>query len=101
MTTGRPVAVDLGDDAADRDGGHGRISRTRILEGADAVDLDPDDVAGLEVARRVEADADAGRRAGGDDVAGLQRHAGRDRRDDRRDVEDQEAGIRALADARH
>ena len=44
----------------------------RVLDRADALDLAADPVAGLEEDRRVAEDADARRRAGRDDVAGLQ-----------------------------
>ena len=62
-----------------------------VLERTDAVDLDAHAIAAAQVFRRVEADADARRRAGGDDVAGIERDAGRDGRDQGRDVEDQVA----------
>ncbi len=45
----------------------------RILHRADAVDLAADPIARLEEDRRVAEDADTGRRAGRDDVAGLER----------------------------
>src|SRR3954447_26950352 len=69
-----------------------------VLQGTDPVDLDPDEVARLEETRRIEADTDARRRAGRDDVAGAKRHACRYRGNDRRDVEDEIASIRALPD---
>src|SRR5436190_8296414 len=43
-----------------------------MLDRAEALDLDPDAVTGLQEARRVEREADAGRRAGQDEVARLQ-----------------------------
>ena len=52
---------------------------------------------GFRYLRRIEADADAGRRAGGDDVARLQRDAGGERLDDGRNVEDQQRSIGVLA----
>ena len=68
-----------------------------VLELADAGDRDPHRVAALQELRRGKADADAGRRAGRDEVAGLKRQPGRDRRDERRDVEDEVARVRVLA----
>ena len=50
-----------------------------VLELADAGDRDPDRVAALQELRRGKADADAGRRAGRDEVARLKRQPGRDR----------------------
>ena len=47
--------------------------------------------------RRLEAHADARRRAGGDDVAGIERDAARAGLDQRRDVEDHVAGAAVLA----
>ena len=44
----------------------------RVLDRADALDLAADAVARLEEDRRVAEDADARRRPGGDDVAGLE-----------------------------
>src|SRR5438128_653217 len=74
-----------------------RVLRDAVFQRANAVDLDAHDVAGLEIPRRIKTDADTDRRAGGDDVAGLQRDALRQRRDDGRDVEDEQryAGILA------
>src|ERR1700730_9327920 len=69
-----------------------------VLQGAVPVDLDADDIAGFEEARRIEPDADTRRGPGRDDVAGAQRHPGGDRGDDRRNVEDQESRVRALPD---
>jgi len=42
----------------------------RVLQLAEAVDLDPDHVATLQEPRRVEPDADADRRARRDDLVG-------------------------------
>ena len=47
------------------------VSGDRVLDRAEPLDLDTHDVAGAEEARRVQAHADAGRRAGEDQVAGL------------------------------
>src|SRR5205085_3512758 len=69
-----------------------------VLDRADAVDLDPHDVAGAEPLGRLEAHADAGHRAGGDDVAGKERDAARAGLDQRRDVEDHVFGRRVLAE---
>src|SRR4051795_2644942 len=44
-----------------------------VLDRAEALDLDAHDVAGGQERRRVEADAHARRRAGEDQVAGLER----------------------------
>ena len=44
-----------------------------VAQRADLDDLGLHDVAGLHEFRRVAGDADAGRGAGGDDVAGLER----------------------------
>src|SRR6476661_6234610 len=45
---------------------------------AEALDAERDDVADIEILRRLHAGADAGRGAGRDDVAGQQRHELRD-----------------------
>jgi hypothetical protein len=45
-----------------------------VLQGADPVDADPDEIAWLEIARQVESDPDIGGRPGCDDVARNQRH---------------------------
>ena len=50
----------------------------RILHHADALDLAPGAVAGLQEDRRIAEDADARGRAGGDEVAGLERDVPRD-----------------------
>src|SRR3954452_8625347 len=75
----------------------GRPSGEAGLELADAGDRDPHRVAALQELRRGKADANAGRRAGRDEVAGLKRQPGRDRLDERRDVEDEVARVRVLA----
>src|SRR5215475_4300830 len=63
---------------------------------AQASDAEPHLVAGLEVARRLLAHADPGRRAGGDDVAGQQRHEMADVAHQVVDREDHRAGIAVL-----
>src|SRR5688572_27787963 len=63
----------------------------RVLERADAVDLDAHTIAALQEFRRVEADADATGGAGRNHVTRHQRDGGRDRLDERRDVEDEVA----------
>src|SRR3954463_11540592 len=72
-------------------------SDAAILELADARDRDAHRVAGLQESRRVEADADAGGRAGRNDVPGQEGRAGRDRGDQGRNVEDEVARVGALA----
>src|ERR1700678_2350059 len=67
-----------------------------VAEGADAGDLDADDVAGLEVERRGAAGADAGGGAGQDQVAGAQRGELGDRRDQPGDRENQQVDARVL-----
>src|SRR5688572_30586849 len=74
-----------------------RCSVDRVLEDADAVDLDADPIAALQIFRRIESDADAAGCPGGDDVAGDERHAGGDRFDERGNVEDEIARGRVLA----
>src|SRR5436190_7503799 len=59
-----------------------------VLDDADAVDFDADDVARPQPARRHEAHSNAGRRASRDHVAGMESDAARDRFDQRGDVED-------------
>ena len=61
-----------------------------------ARDPEPHHIAGLEVARRLLAHADAGRRAGGDDVAGHQRHEVADVADQMVDREDHRPGVAVL-----
>ena len=64
---------------------------------AEPLDAERDDVAGLEVsAARLHAHAHARRRAGGDDVAGQQRHVARDVGDERGDAEDHRPRVAAL-----
>src|SRR6185312_13228553 len=67
---------------------------------AESRDAQCHDVAGLEVARRLLAHADAGRRAGRDDVARLQRDEAADIADEMGGAEDHRlgaAGLHALA----
>src|SRR5690242_10788226 len=80
-----------------RAGSCGSAEREAVLDRADAVDLDAIGVAVDEPLRRLEAHADAGRRAGRDHVARAERDAARARLDERRDVEDQVARGAALA----
>jgi hypothetical protein len=63
----RPHASDLGNNL--------------VLDGAELVDLAADDIPHREQSRWLESKADAARRAGEDQVAGLQRHGPRDIRD--------------------
>lgn len=60
-------------------------SAHRVSQGADAFDGALYHIAGLQELRRVEAHADAGGGAGGDDGAGQQRHVGGQLLDDVRD----------------
>ena len=71
-------------------------SATPLRKHADAFGFDLDDVAGLEIARRVEPRAGAGRRSRHDDVAGHQRGEGRDVVDEIAEAEDQPAGAVVL-----
>src|SRR5690606_24702834 len=64
-----------------------RLIDDRILELADAVDLDLDPVAGPDPQRRLASRAHAARRAGRDDVARLEHGEGRAIRDQLRHVE--------------
>src|ERR1700730_243704 len=67
---------------------------------AETLDPEADQVAGFEEFRRLLALSDAGRRAGGDHVAGLQHHELRHVGDDMPDVEDHgpgRAGLHAVA----
>jgi len=64
---------------------------------AEVVDFEGDDVAGVEIARGLHAEADAGRSAGGDDVAGLEGHELREVVDQMRHVEDHRARVAVLA----
>src|ERR1700757_4379324 len=63
-----------------------------IAQRADAFGLDLDDIAGLQVARRVEARTGAGRRARHDNVARDKRREGRNIADQIAEREDQPAG---------
>src|SRR5580693_3637464 len=67
-----------------------------IAQHADVVSLDLDDVAGLEVTRRIEPRAGASRRSRDDDVAGHQRREGRNIIDEVAETEDQAAGAIVL-----
>ena len=58
----------------------GALGDTAIFEATDAVDLDHDDVAVCQQQRGLAAIADAGGRAGQDQVAGLERGELRDQR---------------------
>src|SRR3954451_3627671 len=69
-----------------------------VAQLTDALDAHPHNVAALQEPRRLQADADAGRRARRDDVARQQRHAGRERLHQAGDVEDQVPGVGLLAD---
>ena len=69
----------------------------RVLDRAEALDLDPHDVAGLEVARRLEGLADAVGRAGEDQVARLERAGLGDEVDELLRAEDEVVGGRVLA----
>src|SRR5438270_1383874 len=68
----------------------------RVLEHAEAGDLDAHDVAGLHELLRIARHPDTRRRAREDDVAGLERERGRQVLDERRHAEDQLARVRAL-----
>ena len=57
------------------------LSTTRLRQDAEPLDLDLDDVAGLQQPRRRAGVADAGRRAGGQQVARAQREGVRDQRE--------------------
>src|SRR5437868_147584 len=60
---------------------------------AQALDAEPHLVAGLEVQRRLLPEAHTRRRAGADEIAGVQRHEAADVAHERRDAEDH--GLRA------
>ena len=64
---------------------------------AECIDPEFHDVAGLEELRRLHAEADAGGRAGADDVAGKQGHELADVADEGGHVEDQLIGAAVLA----
>src|SRR5258706_5231111 len=63
-----------------------------IAQHADIVGLDLDDIAGLQVARRIEPRAGAGWRSRDNDIAGPQRRERRDIIDQVTEAEDQPAG---------
>src|SRR3979411_2795544 len=67
-----------------------------IAQGPDIVGLDLDDVAGFQIARRIEPRAGAGRRSRDDDVACYQRGEGRDVVDQIAKAEDQPPGAVVL-----
>src|SRR3970040_2466039 len=69
-----------------------------VPEHPDPFDLGLDHVADLKPLRRIEARPDAGRSAGGQDVARPERHAGRQHLDQLRDLENHDTGISGLAD---
>src|SRR5207237_1366885 len=69
-----------------------------VLLHAQPGDAHLDDVAGLEIARRLHAVGDAGRRARRDDVAGAERHEAAHVRHEMTDAEDHVLGVAALAD---
>src|SRR3546814_15726283 len=77
--------------------GLSRAVHEAIFQHADAADLAAHDIAVAEVARRLEADADTGGRASRDHIAGQQGDAGRHRRDDCGNVEEQPAWLAWLA----
>src|SRR5271165_3740326 len=93
---GRTVAVDFKGNAPQGGAAHFSISRNSFSNAPIPRNLDAGDVAVGEIFGRFEPDADAGRRAGGDDVAGPKRDARGDRGDDRRHVEDEVAGVGVL-----
>src|SRR6186713_1585441 len=67
-----------------------------VAQHTDAIGLDLDDIAWLEVARRIEPRAGAGRRTGDDDVAWHQRGKGRDIVEQIAKAEDQPSGAVVL-----
>src|ERR1700704_6231078 len=67
-----------------------------VAQHADIVGLDLDDIAGFQIARRIEPRAGAGRRSRDDDVAGYQRGEGRDVVDQIAKAEDQPRGAVVL-----
>lgn len=64
---------------------------------AEVIDFESDDIAGAEIARGLHAEADAGRGAGGDDVAGFEGHELRQIMNEERHVEDHRASAAVLA----
>src|SRR5207247_7257757 len=67
-----------------------------VLEPPEPGDLHRDDVAGLEEHGRLLGEPDAGRRAGGDEIAGRQRHEPGEIAHEVADVEDERPGAAAL-----
>src|SRR6476469_983972 len=76
----------------------GAGSGDAVAQGAESGDGDLADVTADQEPGRVEPDADSGRGAGGDDVAGQQGDPGRDGGDQLGDVEDEVLDRGALAD---
>src|SRR5256712_6344491 len=68
----------------------------RVLEPPEPGDLHCDDVTRLEVHGRLLAEPDAGRRSGGDEIAGRERHQPREIAHERADVEDERLRVAAL-----
>src|SRR5882757_4654982 len=69
-----------------------------VAQNSDTFGLDLDDIAGLQIARRIEPRPGAGRRAGDDDIAWHQRREGRDVVDEVAEAEDQPRGAVVLPD---
>ena len=94
----KSLAFDLRDEAVDGDGGHVRISSTVFSR----TPMPSISMRTTSPCLRYRGGSKPMPTPAGVPVAMmspvLQRHPGRDRRDDRRDVEDQQAGIGALAD---
>src|SRR5262245_25583945 len=82
--------------SGDMDGLLGLLDHA-VLDGADTLDLDPDDVAGGKEGRGLPGAADAARGAGRDDVARLEREGRGQVLDLREAVVDQLARVRVLA----
>src|SRR5437870_747572 len=68
----------------------------RVLEPPEPGDLHCDDVTRLEVHGRLLAEPDAGRRSGGDEIAGRERHQPREIAHEVADVEDERLRVAAL-----
>src|SRR2546425_8390855 len=68
----------------------------RVLEPPEPGDLHRDDVTRLEVHGRLLAEPDAGRRSGGDEIAGRERHQPREIAHEVADVEDERLRVAAL-----
>src|SRR5256886_2510731 len=68
----------------------------RVLEPPEPGDLHCDDVTRLEVHGRLLAEPDAGRRSGGDEIAGRERHQAREIAHEVADVEDERLRVAAL-----